>query len=354
MSEILGLGLTHYPPLARSDEDMSWPLRWTLEDPDIPAAAKDPASWPAQMQDEWSTDRGARAATDHRRLVVEQMDRCRAALDQFRPDVVIIWGDDQYENFREDLIPPYAVLAYPDMEIHPWRSAGESSGMVGKPNVWKEGPDTSFLAKGRPDIARWLTKALLDDGIDVSYAYKPLHHPELPHAFLNTLLFLDYHRRGFDYPIIPFPINCYGSRVISHKGFLARFAAGGELDPPSPVPWRVMDVGAAVARACAASPYRVALVASSGWSHAFTTDKTWRLYPDIEADRLLYKAMVNRDVEVWRKYTTEQIEASGQQELLNWFALVGAMEELDRSPNHTTFLETHVFNSSKAFAIFEP
>jgi hypothetical protein len=27
---------------------------------------------------------------------------------------------------------------------------------------------------------------------------------------LNAVLFLDYHRRGFDHPVITMPLNCYG------------------------------------------------------------------------------------------------------------------------------------------------
>ena len=42
MAQFLGLGLTHYPLLAGTDEHMADLLRWTLADPDIPAEAKDP------------------------------------------------------------------------------------------------------------------------------------------------------------------------------------------------------------------------------------------------------------------------------------------------------------------------
>ncbi len=67
-------------------------------------------------------------------------------------------------------------------------------------NVWGEPADTAFLVRGRPDIARALVTSLLEQDLDVAYAYEPLHHPSLPHAFVNTVLFLDYHRRGFDLP----------------------------------------------------------------------------------------------------------------------------------------------------------
>ena len=80
------------------------------------------------------------------------------------------------------------------------------------------GPSATFKVRGRPDVARWLAAQLLGDGFDVAYAYKPLHHPSLAHAFLNTVLFLDYHRVGFPWPMVCMPINCYGSKVISARG----------------------------------------------------------------------------------------------------------------------------------------
>ena len=48
------------------------------------------------------------------------------------------------------------------------------------------------------------------------------------------------------------------------------------------------------------SPWRVALIASSSWSHAFLTDKNHQLYPDIEADRRLYEALRVGDYDTWR------------------------------------------------------
>jgi len=56
---------------------------------------------------------------------------------------------------------------------------------------------------------RWLASRLIEDGFDTAYAYKPLHHA-LGHAFTNAVMYLDYARKGFDYPIVPFAINCYG------------------------------------------------------------------------------------------------------------------------------------------------
>ena len=42
MGDVLGIGLSHYPPLSGRDDDMAALLRKALDDPGIPAAEKDP------------------------------------------------------------------------------------------------------------------------------------------------------------------------------------------------------------------------------------------------------------------------------------------------------------------------
>lgn len=355
MGEVLGIGLSHYPPLSGLDEDMAGLLRHMLADPAVPEAEKDPANWPELMQREWASDEGRAAAAEHRASMIKGFERTREALDRFNPDVVVIWGDDQYENFHEDVIPPYSVQAYEDIELRPWAQVAESSNMAGRINVWGEDQNTTIRVRGRPDIAKRLVTSLLERDIDVAYAYQPLHHPGLPHAFLNAILYLDYHRQGFEYPVIPFPINCYGRRVVSYRGFVSSFDDVRDLDPPSPRPSRLISVGEAVAQTFAESPWRVALVASSSWSHAFLCDKTWRLRPDTVSDRYLYDRLVAGDVDSWRTRSLDDIEDAGQQELLNWFPLLGAMQALERSkPTWSDFVETDVFNSNKVFVTYEP
>jgi hypothetical protein len=65
-------------------------------------------------------DRGTAAAAGHRKQLVEDLARTRRALDEFRPDVVLVWGDDRYENFREEVVPPFCVLAYGETEVDPF------------------------------------------------------------------------------------------------------------------------------------------------------------------------------------------------------------------------------------------
>ncbi len=348
MGAILGLGLTHSPLLAGRDEEMTRVVRRVLEDPGLPERYRRPEGWPQPMQQEWGADQGLTSARQHRAASVPWFRKMRRALDDFAPDFVIIWGDDQYENFKEDIIPPFCVMAYDSIEHRPWAS--------GKLNAWDEPKDTTFVYKGQRQAAKQLTSGLLEEGFDVSYAYKPLHHP-LGHAFLYTLLFLDYDRQGFPYPVVPFQVNCYGRRVISQyggQGTLANMSVEERLDPPSPSPWRCFDLGRAAARVLAKSPWRVALIASSSWSHAFLTPKHHLLYPDVVSDRAMYETLRAGDYQAWRQTPLATIEDAGQQEMLNWMCLAGAMSELGRRASESDFLETYIFNAPKCFAVFPP
>jgi hypothetical protein len=377
MGAIVGLGLSHYPPLRGADDAMAGILRRTLTRSDVPDAWKKPENWPAPMRQEWGADEGRSAAPRHRAELVKHLKVLRQALDDFKPDFVLMWGDDQYENFHEDITPAFCVYAYDDMEVYPYRprhraastaptgeggglSVSESSASRPAPNAWGEGADVVVRIPGKRDAAKWLVRELLThEHIDMAYSYKPLHYDGLSHAFLNGVMYLDYERKGWPYPLVAMAINCYGSRVNVNRGGVYPVGSisipEADLDPPSPSPDRCMEVGAAVARALARSPWKVALVASSSWSHAFLTPKHYFVYPDVDNDRRLYEALAAGDFDTWRKVTEAEVVDRGQQEVLNWWALMGAMEALGhKTPAYHGYVESYVMNSNKAFAIYHP
>jgi hypothetical protein len=47
------------------------------------------------------------------------------------------------------------------------------------------------------------------------------------------------------------------------------------------------------------------------------------------------------------------MEASGQQEVLNWVCLAGAMAELDYKATILDWVETWTFNAPKCLAVFK-
>ena len=89
-----------------------------------------------------------------------------------------MFGDDQYENFKEDIVPPFAVLAYDE---HQDRAVEEPRpGTRGASRMTRR-----FSYKGHRAAGKYLASGLLEHGIDAAYAYQPLHHP-LGHAFAHT------------------------------------------------------------------------------------------------------------------------------------------------------------------------
>ena len=114
MGDILFAGVSHHPGFSYPDEHMADILRMHLKSDRVPSSAKDPATWPALMATEFGVD-GANAtatATQHRAKVMGAYRQVRQRIDAFKPDVIVIWGDDQYENFQEDLVPPFCVYAH--------------------------------------------------------------------------------------------------------------------------------------------------------------------------------------------------------------------------------------------------
>src|SRR5207245_889315 len=155
-----------------------------------------------------------------------------------------------------------------------------------------------------------LTRELIANGFDVGCSFKLHHVRSANHAFVRTVLYLDYDQRGFDYPVLPFHVNCYGQDLWNM--LKERPVAGSP--PPAPAPWRCYDLGKTVARILQESPWRVAVIGSSSWSHAFNVERHHGLFPDVERDRERLKDVESGDLRSWRDLDTEAIRFAGQQE----------------------------------------
>jgi len=352
MGEILGLGVTHYPGLYALDGDMANLLRTTLSSASIPERLRNPANWPVEMQDEWGSDGGATAARKHRHRCFEAFLQVRQRIQRFEPDFVVIVGDDQYENFVEDIVPPFCLYILDEMQSRPFLPVEGEDEVRG--NIWKERASTVFKHRGHPDGARFIANGLADEGVHIPYAYRLRSAKGLPHAFINTLMYLDADRKGFDFPIVPLHVNCYGGALVrSQGGRLPPTQISGQPDPRGPSAAACFDLGRAMARVLAKSPWRVALIASSSWSHAFLTAKNDWIFPDHTADRARLEELRGGHFSRWRELSWQQLEDAGQQELLNWVTVAGAMAELGRPAHIIDYVETHVLNSNKCFAYWQ-
>ncbi len=107
MGQILGLGLTHFPLLLGKPDAYTSILRRTLTSPVVPDEMKDPRQWSEPMQEQWANQ--IELAHEHQERMIEDVRTLRRQIDAFGPDAIVVFGDDQYENFREDCIPPLCV-----------------------------------------------------------------------------------------------------------------------------------------------------------------------------------------------------------------------------------------------------
>lgn len=345
MGEILGIGCSHGPGIIGPPEVLTEVyLKLNLKSNLTPAHMKDPKNWPPKMREEWADDEGLAFAQAYQAKLQPAYREARAAIDAFNPDFVLIFGDDQYEVFKEDLIPPFAVFAIDEVECALPRAEGGT-----------------FVMKGHKEAGNHLARELIRRGFEVACSWKlperqgDGHRPGYGHAFTSTVQYLDMDRKGFSHRVVPFSVNCYGSdmRVSSLNPVRGRLLDDvKEPPPPSPMPWRCYDLGNEVARVIAETPWRAVIIGSSSWSHASLTKKNYFLWPDVETDHKRLEELKAGEHWKWRNLTPEEIRGAGQHEILNWVCLVGAME--GRKAEVLVYTDCYIFNSEKCVALFRP
>lgn len=239
-------------------------------------------------------------------IVEEKVAGCQAGIERLaktigevRPDVVVIIGDDQHEQFLEDNQP--AVLIYSGETIE----NGVSPLPETAPEYWKTAR-SQYHENDRPrdypvasGLARYLTESLVDAGFDISHSEKLPRPTGEGHAygFVHHRLMTQHSA-----PIVPVMLNTY-------------------FPPNQPTPARCFALGQALADAVRAWPedIRVGFVASGGLSH-FTVDPI--------LDRRVLDAFMRRDGEVLGSLPKVRLN-SGNSEIRNWIVVAGASEELD-------------------------
>lgn len=355
MAEILGVGITHYPPLLGDPAAYANILRMVLRSRLVPTDQKDPTRWPQAMQEEWHNETAC--AAEHQQRHVHAFREIRKAIDAFQPDAVIIFGDDQYENFKEDVIPPFNMYC---MDAFPAQPFGAIAALGGKSNIWGVPGNYEFEVPGAGRLARELVDGVIGRDCPIAYSYKFLNHKHLTHAFANAVVYLDWDRRGWNYPIVPISVNCYGAGVIHTRGGMAQLfderpdeEKHPYLDfpgPAAPTPRSCFAVGRALRRVLEERPERFVVIASSGWSHAFLTAKHYWRYPDHAFDLERVEELRRGCHEQWAGLENGKVDDAGSQEFRNWICLAGVVPE--RRARVIDYLETWIFNSQKCFALF--
>jgi hypothetical protein len=235
----------------------------------------------------------------HRR-VTEAVDRLSAELHAARPDVVVAIGDDQWELFRDEAVPCFAVFT--GAELHDLPLTDEEVARLApgvSESLWARHAAQPQSYAGSPDLGRHLVSALTGEGFDMAWFAAQLPGRAIGHAFTFVTLRL---MAGRSYPLLPVAVNAY-------------------FPPNQPSPGRCYDIGRALRRAIESFPgdLRVAVVASGGLSH-FVVDE--------ELDRGVLAAMAARDRQALAALPAWRLQ-SGSSEIRNWIVAAGVLEGLD-------------------------
>jgi hypothetical protein len=215
------------------------------------------------------------------------------ALQKSRADVVVIFGDDQHEQFNDDNMPTFAIYHGKSLPVvtHTGRN----------PAAWKHAEERGWAPtvpeyETEPALAEHLIRALNAAEFDITRCNKLRPEIGVGHAF--SFLY----RRvlpGGKLPMVPVMVNTY-------------------YPPNQPTPKRCYAFGRAVRQAIESwdSQKRVAMVASGGLSHVVI---------DEEIDAMTIDGLKNKKPEVLFRLPRERLWG-GTSEILNWVALAGAME----------------------------
>lgn len=226
----------------------------------------------------------------------EGLDLFRESLKKKKPDSMIVIGDDQNENFKNDNVPQIAI--YLGDEFHT-----ASRNQDAQPGLTRYACDSH--------LAFDLLNGLTDRDFDVSVSRSLPQGRLISHALVEIL------RRVLpdsDIPVVPVFVNA--------------------IHVPAITPGRCYRLGHAIKEIILTRPQaqRVALYGSGGLSH-FTGSYPWSYYKgrhtygciSEEFDRTAMKFIACGEGEKLSYLTSEDLLENGDVEMRSWIVLLGAM-----------------------------
>ena len=151
---------------------------------------------------------------------------------------------------------------------------------------------------------------------------------------INPLVFLDPEGK---FPLLPLFVNCYGEEA-------------GPDYPPRPTPQRCYELGQKIRRFLDTRSERVAVVASSSWSHSFLAHKFQCCAIDLEFDRANLELVRRGEGSKLAELSPEALQQSGDHELLNWIIALGILG--DRPAEIVDVRESHTQLAYRVAAIW--
>ena len=217
-------------------------------------------------------------------------------LQKVNPDVVVVFGDDQHEQFQDDNMPTFAIYHGKSLPVVAHTGRNPAAWKTAEEGGWAETAPEYEAGQG---LADHLIRTLVDAEFDIARCNKLRPEIGVGHAF--SFLY----RRilpGGKLPMVPVMVNTY-------------------YPPNQPAPKRCYAFGQAVRKAVESwdSNQRVVIMASGGLSHVVI---------DEEIDEMTIDGLRNKKPEILWRLPRERLWG-GTSEILNWIALAGAVESME-------------------------
>jgi hypothetical protein len=244
--------------------------------------------------------------------MVSRYEACQRDLDtlsevllEARPDVMVVLGDDQHEQFGDDNMPIFALFNGEEMPVvrRGSRAPREADNLGFGTMAWNqlrvERPEPDKAYPGRPSLANHLITTLCDAGFDIARSNKLREGVGLGHAFTMPYTRL---MNSQPIPMVPVMINTF-------------------FPPNQPTPKRCYALGQALREAIEDwdSNQRVVVMASGGLSHVII---------DEEIDQMTLDGLRNKDADALCSLPVDRLNL-GTSEIRNWIGLAGCVEDMD-------------------------
>jgi hypothetical protein len=235
----------------------------------------------------------------------EAIDKLSKIFAAVKPDVVIIFGNDQAEMFLDDIKPAFTIMGCPEFRNMP-RTDDQISRLppgIALADVGHLPDAETRIFPGHPPLATHLATCAIEHSFDVAYSNRQFH-PDAARAQSGGMP----HAYGFIYKQIF--RDCVPRHVpIDSNTF---------FPPNQPSARRCYAFGRTIGEAIRdwTEDARVCVIASGGLSH-FVVDE--------EFDRDIMRAMEQNDFEHLLSYDEGYYQA-GSSEIKSWIAAGGAMQ----------------------------
>jgi hypothetical protein len=167
---------------------------------------------PTSEKNPWTTEEENQAQWDRSRVAFEVL---KQKMEEAKPDVILVFGDDQIEQFEMSNFPGFAI--YVGEEYEGYKTFARQGFVPGaRKGFTEKNEDTWVKVPGNADFAKELAVQLVRRDFDLSFMKEEANKEHgIGHAFLRPMSNIT---PDFDIPTIPFYINCfYGPQPSANR-----------------------------------------------------------------------------------------------------------------------------------------